>query len=90
MSLYCVQKILFQVNNDAGVWGRFATDRTALLADYRLTEAERRVLHNTDIGTLYVMGVHPLLLAPFAGHAGLRWPDYIAELRRAKPPATPS
>jgi hypothetical protein len=30
------------------------------------------------------MGVHPLLLAPFAGRSGLKWPDYLAALQRAR------
>lgn len=87
MSLYHVQKVLFQVNNDPTTRRRYDAERGALLGEYRLTETERRALEEADVGALYVMGVQPLLLAPFAGHAGLRWPDYIAALKRAKPDA---
>ena len=36
------------------------------------------------MGSLYMMGAHPLLLAPFAGRSGLKWPDYLAALKRAR------
>ena len=84
MSLYSVQKLLFRLNNDAAERKRFATDRDAVLAGYALTGEERRALAEADVGRLHLMGVHPLLLAPFAGRCGLKWPDYLAALARAR------
>jgi len=84
MSLYHVQKLLFQLNNDLAARRRFAQERDAVLAEYALTQEERRALAAADVGKLYVMGVHPLLLAPFAGRAGLKWPDYLAALKHAR------
>jgi hypothetical protein len=84
MSLYGVQKLLFRLNNDAAARQRFAADRDALLAEYSLTQEERRALAEADVGRLHLMGVHPLLLAPFAGRSGLKWPDYLAALARAR------
>ena len=84
MSLYAVQKVLFQLNNDAALRQRFAADRDALLAGYSLTQEERRALAEADVGRLHLMGAHPLLLAPFAGRSGLKWPDYLAALARAR------
>ena len=84
VSLYAVQKLLFQLNNDAGVRKRFAAERNAVLAEYAFTEEERRALAGADVGRLHLMGVHPLLLAPFAGRSGLKWPDYLAALQRAR------
>ena len=84
MSLYGVQKLLFRLNNDSGARGRFAADRYALLAEYPLTQEERRALAEADVGALHLMGAHPLLLAPFAGRSGLKWPDYLAALQRAR------
>jgi aromatic-ring opening dioxygenase LigAB LigA subunit len=84
MSLYSVQKVLFQMNKDAAARARFKTDRDALLAEHALTEEERRALAEADVGRLHLMGVHPLLLAPFAGRSGLKWPDYLATLQRAR------
>lgn len=84
MSLYSVQKVLFCLNNDAAARKRFAQEPDALLAEYALTDEERRALAAADVGRLHLMGVHPLLLAPFAGRSGLKWPDYLAELQRAR------
>ena len=84
MSLYAVQKLLFQLNNEQATRKRFAEERDALLAEYALTDEERRALADADVGRLHLLGVHPLLLAPFAGRSGLKWPDYIAALTRAR------
>ena len=84
MSLYSVQKVLFHLNKDASARERFKSERDALLAEYTLTEEERRALAHVDVGQLHLMGVHPLLLAPFAGRSGLKWPDYLAALQRAR------
>ena len=84
MSLYGVQKVLFRLNNDPAERKRFEQERDALLAEYALTDEERRALAEADVGSLHLMGVHPLLLAPFAGRSGLKWPDYLAALQRAR------
>ena len=84
VSLYSVQKVLFQLNNDGAARERFAVDPDAVLAEHTLTGEERRALGEADVGTLHLMGVHPLLLAPFAGRSGLKWPDYLAALQRAR------
>jgi hypothetical protein len=84
VSLYTVQKLLFHLNNDTAARQRFAQERDVLLAEYVLTDEERRALAEADVGRLHLMGVHPLLLAPFAGHSGLKWPDYLAALQRAR------
>ena len=84
MSLYSVQKVLFHLNKDSTARARFKSDRDALLSEYGLTDEERRALADADVGQLHLMGVHPLLLAPFAGRSGLKWPDYLATLQRAR------
>ena len=84
MSLYDAQKLLYHLNKDATSRRRFAQEQDAVLAEYALTQEERRALAEADVGKLYLMGVHPLLLAPFAGRAGLKWPDYLAALQRAR------
>ena len=84
VSLYSVQKVLFRLNNDPAARKRFAADRDAVLAECSLTQEERRALAEADVGRLHLMGVHPLLLAPFAGRSGLKWPDYLAALQRAR------
>ena len=84
MSLYSTQKLLYRLNNDPAARQRFSAERDALLAEYALSEEERRAITEADVGRLHLMGVHPLLLAPFAGRSGLKWPDYLAALQRAR------
>jgi len=84
MSLYSVQKLLFHLNNTPDVRRRFDRERDQVLEEYRLSAEERRAVADGDVGKLHMMGVHPLLLAPFAGRSGLAWPDYLAALRRAR------
>jgi len=84
MSLYSVQKLLYRLNKDAAARERYQMDRDALLTEFELTEEERRAFIDGDVGKLYVMGAHPLLLAPFAGRSGLKWPDYLAALKHAR------
>jgi hypothetical protein len=81
MSLYYVQKLLYQLNRDTAVRRRFDADREALLEDYELTVEERSALLGGDIGLLYVIGVNGQLLMHYAALLGLPWDDYIAAMR---------
>ena len=81
MSLYGLQKILYQLNRDPGVRKRFAAERDALLAEYELTPEERAALEKPDIGLLYVLGVNGQLLMHYAAAVGMAWPDYIEAMR---------
>jgi hypothetical protein len=84
VSLYQVQKLLFDVNRDRQVRTRFLEERAALVAEYGLTEDERRAVLQPDFHALYGMGVHSLLLAPLAATLGVSFPDYLATLRGTK------
>jgi hypothetical protein len=81
MSLYHLQKILYQLNRDPGVRKRFAGERAALLAEYELTPEEKTALEKPDIGLLYVLGVNGQLLMHYAAAIGMAWPDYIESMR---------
>jgi len=50
MSLYQVQKLLYQLNRDPEVRGRYEANKDAVLADYALTEEEQTALRSGDIG----------------------------------------
>ena len=84
VSLYQVQKLLFDVNRDRHVRGRFLDERERLVTDYALTADERRAILETDFHALYEMGVHSLLLAPLAATLGVSFPDYLAILRGSR------
>lgn len=84
MSLYNVQKLLYQLNRDAAVRRRFAEDFAALLADYELTDEERRAIGEPDIGLLYVMGVNGQILMHYAALRGYEWDAYLEAMREGE------
>lgn len=81
MSLYCLQKVLFQLNRDPETRRRFEADAAAALVGYDLTAEERAALLAPDIGLLYVLGVNGQLLMHYAAMRGLPWDAYIAAMR---------
>jgi len=84
MSLYYVQKLLFQLNRDPSVRRRYDENVENLLADYELTEEERRAIREPDIGLLYVMGVNGQLLMHYAAMRGFEWNAYIDAMREGE------
>ena len=81
MSLYQLQKFLFDVNRDAGVQSSYRRDPHGLLARYDLTDEERDAIVRGDIGLMYVLGANGQLLMHFAAFLGIAWPDYIQAMR---------
>ena len=81
MSLYYVQKLLYQLNRDAAVRKRFDADKAALLDEYELTPEERTAIDDGDIGLLYVMGVNGQILMHYAALLGQPWDVYIKAMR---------
>ncbi|MEZ5500239.1 MAG: hypothetical protein R3E77_12520 [Steroidobacteraceae bacterium] len=81
MSLYQVQKLLYQLNRDPQVRQRFAVDRDAMLDDYEFDKDERQAIENGDIGLLYVMGVNGQILMHYAALLGMTWDSYIRAMR---------
>ena len=82
MSLYYVQKLLYQLNRDENVRSRFESGAEALLREYDLTDEERRAIEDGDIGLLYVMGVNGQILMHYAALIGQEWDEYIEAMRR--------
>ena len=81
MSLYAMQKFLFDLNRDPAVQERYRHDKDALLAGYDLDDEERAAIADGDIGKLYVLGCNGQLLMHFAPLLGMPWADYIAAMR---------
>ena len=81
MSLYYLQKILYELNRDPRVRERYEHDFDGLLADYDLTAEEREALQAPDIGKLYVLGVNGQILMHYAALRGYAWKEYIAAMR---------
>ena len=81
MSLYQLQKFLFELNRDPGVQRDYRSDRDNLLQRYALTPEERKAIASGDLGLMYVLGANGQLLMHFAAFLGIAWPDYIEAMR---------
>ena len=81
MSLYYVQKLMYQLNRDEHVRARFDDDLENLLNEYELTGEERAAIVDGDIGLLYVMGVNGQILMHYAAMIGQEWDEYIEAMR---------
>jgi hypothetical protein len=81
MSLYYVQKLLYQLNRDPLVRKRFEGERGALLEEYELTTEERAAIEDGDVGLLYVMGVNGQILMHYAALLGQPWDVYIDAMK---------
>jgi len=81
MSLYQMQKFLFENNRDHNVQRQYREDLAGLLDRYDLTAEERGAIAARDIGLLYVLGANGQLLMHYAAFIGMTWTDYIAAMR---------
>lgn len=84
MSLYAVQKLIYQLNRDPAIRTQYQRDFEGLLAGYELTDEERRAFRESDIGLLYVMGVNGQLLMHYAALRGYEWNAYIEAMREGE------
>jgi len=81
MSLYQLQKFLFDINRDGDLQRRCRADLPGVLDRYDLGGEERGALEAGDIGLIYVLGANGQLLMHYAAFLGMPWADYIAALR---------
>ena len=81
MSLYQLQKFLYDINREPRVQQEYRSDPAALLARYELSDEERGALVRGDIGLVYVLGANGQLLMHFAALLGMAWADYITAMR---------
>lgn len=81
MSLYFVQKFLYELNRDERMQRAYRADRTAATDGFELTEEERRALVEPDIGLLFHLGVNGQILMHFAALHQIEWSDYLQLMR---------
>jgi hypothetical protein len=81
MSLYYLQKVLYDLNRDEQIQSRFREDSSAILDEYDLTDEERTAIEEGDIGLLYVLGVNGQILMHYAAFLGIEWFDYLDRMR---------
>jgi hypothetical protein len=84
MSLYYVQKLLYQLNRDPFIRKQYEESFENLLREYELTGEELRAIREPDIGLLYVMGVNGQILMHYAALRGYEWDRYIAAMREGE------
>ncbi len=82
MSLYYVQKLLYQLNRDRHTRKRYDDDFDGLLEEYELTEDETAAIKKPDIGLLYVLGVNGQILMHYAALRGYAWNEYLDAMRQ--------
>lgn len=82
MSLYYLQKLLYQVNREPQRLGPGGVPPDALLDEHDLTAEERDALLNADIGLLYVLGVNGQILMHYAAACGFPWERYIEMMKQ--------
>ncbi len=81
MSLYNVQKFLYELNRDERVQQAFRADPRQAIAGYDLDDQERDALLGPDIGLLYHLGVNGQILMHYAAFCGIEWSDYLQRMR---------
>ncbi len=81
MSLYGLQKFLYELNRNPAVQAAYRADAGAALAGYPLDADERRALAEPDFGLLYVLGVNGQILMHFGAFHGVEWRAYLQLLQ---------
>ncbi|HWL45217.1 MAG TPA: hypothetical protein VNQ73_19900 [Ilumatobacter sp.] len=81
MSLYAVQKFLYEFNRDPRLQERYIEDRVSATAPYELTDEEADAIARADIGLLYHFGVNGQILMHFAAWHQIEWNDYLQLMR---------
>ncbi len=81
MSLYYLQKFLYELNRDENAQGKYRSDLDDLLGKYDLSDEEATALREGDIGLLYVLGVNGQILMHYAAFLGIEWFDYLDMMR---------
>jgi len=81
MSLYYVQKLLYNLNRDTSVQTLFRSDIDSLLGQYKLSDDEKSWLKNGNVGELYIHGVNGQILMHYAAFIGQEWDEYIRAMK---------
>ena len=81
MSLYYVQKLIYNLNRDPNLVGRFKSNIDSVLSEYELTQEELQAISKPDIGLLYVLGVNGQLLMHYAALWEFEWDEYIQAMK---------
>jgi hypothetical protein len=81
MSLYALQKLIRDVNRKPVCRDAYFRSAEKFAETYDLGDDERAALVSMNVGALYAMGVHGLLLRPFTLLRNMPEPDYLKAIR---------
>ena len=81
MSAYALQKLIRDVNRNPACREAYFLSPQKFAEGYGLSEQEREALLKLDVGSLYGLGVHGLLLRPFTILHQMPEPDYLKAIR---------
>jgi len=81
MSLYQVDKLLFNLFNDLELQEKYRQDFSDVLKRYDLQDSEIKALREVNAGELYRMGVHSFLLWQFGRMMDLKPATYFNQIR---------
>jgi len=86
VSLYYVQKYLFELNRSEQVQSAYEHDRQAAIAAFAnqgatFTDREVQALVQPDVGLLFHLGVNGQILMHFAAFHQIEWQDYLQQMR---------
>lgn len=81
MSLYYVQKFLYELNRSEQLQAQYHQDRHGVLDGFELTDEETAALTEPDIGLLFHIGVNGQILMHFAALHQIPWADYLQQMR---------
>ena len=82
MSIYAVHKIAQLLRKDPAFRDRMQQDPRAAIAEFPLTDEERRAVLNGDVGRLAALGAHGYLLGAFAQQqvVGVTMANYVERI----------
>jgi hypothetical protein len=84
MSVYQVQKLLFNLHNDLELKQKYKESPEEVLKKYDLGDTELRALLEPDVGSLYRMGTHTYLLWAYGALMGVKPDVYFKQIGRDK------
>jgi Aromatic-ring-opening dioxygenase LigAB, LigA subunit len=87
MSIYAVHKIAQSLRKDADFAERMRQSPAAAIAEFPLTDAERRAILSGDVGRLAQLGAHGYLLGAFAQQqvVGVTMANYVERIHEPGP-----
>ncbi len=91
MSAYMINKVCHRVGHDEAFRKALDAAPLATLAAFDLTEEERRLLLDGDVGQLFELGAHPYLLGHLTRHEtlGITVEAFAASMVRARDDRVP-